>query len=148
MGEDTQRDAFTDRRGLRVMGLEECLERLRTVQLARVAWVRHGEAEVLPVMLGVEGTTLVFRTTWGSKFELAASRSPVTVEADDVDLEAGHGWSVVVKGTAAVEYDGDAVDRLEALQVPYWVHDGAETFWVRVTPEEVSGREITAELPR
>ena len=141
MGEDV----FTDRRGLRVLGLEECLERLSTVRLARVAFARHGGVEVLPVMVGVDGATLVFRTTWGTKFEAAAARNPVTVEADHVDLGSGHGWSVVAKGTAAVEYDPAAIARLEALDVPYWVRDGAEVFWVRVSPEEVSGREITAE---
>lgn len=133
---------FTDRRGLRVLTLDECLDRLRSITVARLAFVRHGEAEVLPVMVGVDGATLVFRTTWGSKFEAAAARHPVTIEADHVDFATETGWSVIVKGTAAVEYDATVLARLESLGVPYWMRDATETFWVRVSPDEVSGREV------
>lgn len=135
-------ELFTDRRGLRVLTLDECLDRLRTTTVARLGFVRHGEAEVLPVVIGVDGATLVFRTTWGSKFEAAAARRPITIEADQVDPDRGTGWSVVVKGTAAVEYDACVIARLEALAVPYWMRDASETFWVRVSPDEISGREV------
>jgi hypothetical protein len=43
---------------------------------------------------------------------------------------------------AAVEYDEAAIARYELLGIERWVRDDSETFWVRVTPETVTGREL------
>ena len=133
-------DMGTDRRGLRVLDMEDCLARLSRAKVARIAFVHNGEAEVLPVAIGLDGSTVVFRTTWGSKLEAAVLQAPVTVEVDEFDGH-GAGWSVLLKGTAAMEYDQVRTRHWEHL-VPAWLHDEAETFWVTVTPEEISGREI------
>jgi nitroimidazol reductase NimA-like FMN-containing flavoprotein (pyridoxamine 5'-phosphate oxidase superfamily) len=135
----------TDRRGLRVMGLDECLERLGSAVIGRVAFVHDGEPVVLPVTFGLDGATVVFRTSWGAKLQAAGQVGPVVLEADEVDRDEGTGWSVVVKGTAAVEYEAGPTERWEQLGVPYWLDPADETFWVRITAEEVSGREL---LPR
>jgi nitroimidazol reductase NimA-like FMN-containing flavoprotein (pyridoxamine 5'-phosphate oxidase superfamily) len=135
-------DIATDHRGMRVLGLEECLQRLGRARVARVAFVANGEAEVLPVAIGLDGSTVVFRTTWGAKLEAAMVRAPVTVEVDDFD-GSGEGWSVVVKGTASMEYDRLRTEHWESL-VPRWLSDEGETFWVAVSPEEISGRELVS----
>ncbi len=132
----------TDRRGLRVLPFDECLLLLRRAGVGRVAFVHDGEPEVLPVTFGMDGTAPVFRTSWGSKFDGAASGGLVALETDWVDEPGGRAGSVVVKGTAAVDYDEDAIARYEALGVPIWVPAGSEMFWVRVQPESVTGREL------
>jgi uncharacterized protein len=133
----------TDRRGLRVLSYDECLLLLRRAPVGRLGFVHHGEPEILPVTFGMDGAAPVFRTTWGSKLDAAAGGGLVTLEADSLDLALGRAWSVVVKGTAAVEYGDAGIARLEALAVPAWLRDDSETFWVRVRPESVSGRELT-----
>jgi uncharacterized protein len=133
----------TDRRGMRVLTLDECVPLLRHVLIGRIGFLHHGEPEVLPVTFGMDGACPVFRTTWGSKLDVASGGGLVALEADEVDAARGRAWSVVVKGTALVDYDDKAIHRYEALDIPSWLRDGSETFWVRITPESVSGRELS-----
>jgi nitroimidazol reductase NimA-like FMN-containing flavoprotein (pyridoxamine 5'-phosphate oxidase superfamily) len=141
-------DVAKDRRGLRVLGLDDCLDRLRTAVVARLAFIHDGEPVVLPVTFGLDGTTVLFRTSWGSKLQAAGDNNAVAVEVDEIDQEKGRGWSVLVKGTAAIEYDTERAERWDReLDIPYWLPDGpgsVDTFWVRVTAEEISGRELVA----
>ena len=129
-----------DHRGLGVLGLEDCLTLLRRATVGRLAFVHNGEPEVLPVTFGVDGTAPVFRTTWGSKLDVVARGCVVAFEADALDATEGVAWSVQVKGTADIVYDDAAIARCEALEVPIWVQEPSEQFWVRVVPTSVSGR--------
>jgi nitroimidazol reductase NimA-like FMN-containing flavoprotein (pyridoxamine 5'-phosphate oxidase superfamily) len=133
----------TDRRGLRVLSYDECLLLLRRTTVGRLGFVHHGEPEILPVTFGMDAASPVLRATWGSKLDAAAGGGLVALEADSLDPALGRAWSVVVKGTASVEYADADIVRLESLGVPVWVRDGSETFWVRVRPESVTGRELT-----
>ena len=131
-----------DRRGLRVLGLDECLHLLGRAPMGRLAMVRNGEPIVLPVNHGVDDMSVVFRTTWGSKLVAAQQQSLVAFEADDADEERRGGWSVLVTGRASIVSDPDEVERLERLGVPMWLGVDEDTLWVRITPNEISGRAI------
>ncbi len=91
----------TDRRGLRVLSMDECLLLLRQASVGRLGFVHRGEPEVLPVNFGMDGASPVFRSTWGSKLDTASVGGLVALEADDVNLPSRYAWSVVVKGQAA-----------------------------------------------
>jgi len=131
-----------DRRGLHVLGLDECLDLLRHAPMGRVAMVRNGEPIVLPVNHGVDEMTVVFRTTWGSKLIAAQQQSLVAFEADDADEGRRGGWSVLVTGRASIVSDPDEVERLDRLDVQTWLGVDEDTLWVRITPNEISGRAI------
>jgi uncharacterized protein len=132
----------TDHRGLRVLGLDECMRRLRATPLGRLAFVQDGEPVVLPVNHGVDGLDVVFRTTWGSKLQVAEEAGIVAFEVDGFDADRDAGWSVLVKGTASVVYESADTDRVDQLDIRSWPgHE--ETFWVRLRPFEVTGRELT-----
>lgn len=135
-------NVFTDHRNLRMLSFDECLERLAGSVVGRLAFIDHGEPVVLPIAFGLDGSTVVFRTSWGSKLQMATSDGPVAVEVDEFDPVRGTGWSVLVKGTAAVEYAAELTRRWDKLEVPYWLDTSVESFWVRVTAEEISGREV------
>ena len=132
----------TDRRGLRVLSMEECLLLLRGAAMGRLGFVHRGEPEVLPINFRMDGASPVFRSSWGNKLDTASVGGLVALEADDVDLHTRRAWSVVVKGQAVMEYSDTAIARYEALGVPAWLRDDAETIWVRVLPESVTGREL------
>jgi len=132
----------TDRRGLRVLSMDECLLLLRAAGMGRLGFVHHGEPEVLPINFGMDGASPVFRSTWGSKLDMASVGGLVALEADDVNLHTRRAWSVVVKGPAVIEYGDEEIARYETLGVPSWLRDDTETFWVRVLPESVTGREL------
>lgn len=135
-------DLPVDHRGLRVLGLAECLSLLRHAPLGRVALVRNGEPIVIPVNHGVDRMNVVFRTTWGSKLVAAQQESLVAFEVDHADEERRGGWSVLVTGRASIVSDAEEVDRLERLGVPAWTDVDEDTLWVRITPNEISGRAI------
>jgi CBS domain-containing protein/nitroimidazol reductase NimA-like FMN-containing flavoprotein (pyridoxamine 5'-phosphate oxidase superfamily) len=132
----------TDHRGLRVLGLDECLLRLRHASMGRLAFVRDGEPLMLPVNHGMDDLAVVFRTTWGSKLMRAQEQGPVAFEVDGIDEIRQTGWSVLVTGPATVVYESDDIARLEALGVRSWAGLSEDIHWVRILAEEISGREI------
>jgi uncharacterized protein len=133
---------MTDRRGLRALGFDACMERLRGAPVGRLAFVHDGESVILPVNHAVDGVSVVFRTQHGSKLEVAAAAGNVAYEVDGYDPATQTGWSVVLKGTAEVVYDDDETARCEALGLRSWADVEGRGTWVRVRPVEVSGRDF------
>ena len=131
-----------DHRGLRVLTLEECLQHLREAPVGRVAFLHEGDPVILPVTHAVDGLDVVFRSTWGSKLEHARHSAGVAFEVDGVDVVARTGWSVLVRGVAVVEYDPEALERLDAMALATWAPPDDTSFWIRVRAEAVTGRAI------
>jgi hypothetical protein len=139
LGETTEP---TDHRGLRVLGFDECLERLRSAKVGRLAFVDTGEPVIFPVNHAVDGVDVVFRTSWGSKLEVAETTGVVAFEVDGYDIEGERGWSVVVKGSAQLVYESVDTDRYDQLGLRSWADIKGLGFWVRIRPVEISGREV------
>jgi len=135
----------TDHRGLRVLGLEECLERLRTTPVGRLAFMNEGEPVVFPVNHAVDGVDVVFRTSWGSKLQVAETAGTVAYEVDGYDSPSEGGWSVVVKGTAQLVYESVDTDRYDQLGLRSWADIEGLGFWVRIRPIEITGREVISQ---
>jgi len=131
-----------DRRGLRVLSMDECVARLARTPMGRVAFVSAGESVILPVNHGVDGSCVVFRTTEGSKMDVAVDTGNVAYEVDGYDASTETGWSVVVKGTAELVYDDAETSRFDALGLRSWADPERPGQWVRIRPEEISGREL------
>jgi nitroimidazol reductase NimA-like FMN-containing flavoprotein (pyridoxamine 5'-phosphate oxidase superfamily) len=138
---DQPRSVATDRRGLRVLDVDTCLTRLGSSRLGRVAFVRDGGPMILPVNHAMDGMTIVFRTTWGSKLLVAESAKPVAFEVDGFDRLRGCGWSVLATGTAARVYHDADIARYEALRVDSWAPPAADVAWIAIRPDEITGRE-------
>lgn len=136
-------DAPVDHTGLRVMGLDECLDLAASVPVGRIAFVVDGEVTVLPVSHTVDGVDVCFRTSGGSKLEAAVGHDRVAFEVDRWDAESRTGWSVLAQGTAVLVTDEQDVRRLELQAGRPWVHpaDGAPQ-WVRVRTQQISGRAV------
>lgn len=147
-GETGNLKAPTDHRGLRVMGFEECQERLQATPVGRVAMVHAGEPVVFPVNHAMDGPNVVFRTLWGSKLRTAEDAGTVAFEVDGYDTVTEAGWSVIVKGTAEVVYEDDVTDRYDRLRLRSWADPAEAGFWVRIRPVEVTGREVLPPAPR
>lgn len=132
-----------DHRGLVVLTLDDCLTRLRSVPVGRLAFVHDGAPVVLPVNHSVDGTTIVFRTTWGSKLEVARSAGAAAFEVDGFDRATRTGWSVLARGTVSAVYDWHDIERYEALVPPAWVGVDLDPVWVALRADEITGREIS-----
>lgn len=132
----------TDRRGLAVLGFEECLRRLSRTRVGRVTYVSAGELVMLPINHAVDGASVVFRTSHGEKLQVASEAGHVAFEVDSFDEAAETGWSVLVKGTAERVYDPAITDRLDAMGLRSWADPAGQGQWVRIRPTEITGREL------
>ena len=135
-------DGPTDRRGLRVLDLEECLARAAHHEIGRAAFASDGEITILPVTYLIDGTGVSFLTTWGSKLQVAADGGRMAFEVDETDPATRTGWSVLFQGSASIVEDPARISRLDARLPGLWVPAGTRTFWVHLRPDSVSGREI------
>jgi uncharacterized protein len=89
----------------------------------------------------VDEETILFRTDPGTKWR-GLSRSPaVCFEADGLNAVDRTGWSVLVKGRAHDVSEGEELQRLSTLPLQLW-ELGPKLHWVRIVPEEITGRRI------
>lgn len=135
-------DANLDWSGLVVMGLDECLDRLREEPVGRLGLVDHGEPVILPVNYALDGRSIVFRTAHGSKLAAAIMQAPVCFEVDGWDTMDHTGWSVLVKGIADEVLDDGEIARLSELPTRPWSHPDLRVNWVRIMSEEITGRRV------
>lgn len=133
-----------DHRGLRVLSFDECLHRLTATPVGRLAFRDNdGELLVLPVNHVGYRAAIAFRTTWGSKLAAAVmDQQPLAFQVDHYDATEGMGWSVLVQGTATTVQDVGICAELEDLLGVPWTGPAEEAFWVRIRPDEVTGREL------
>lgn len=136
-----------DRRGLGILDRAECLRRLAAVPVGRIGFLRDGQVTVLPVNHVVHGEDITFRTTWGSKLQTAANGDQVAFEVDNFHLGSETGWSVLVRGTTSIVEDPGVREELERQALASWLPPSANTFWIRVRADDVSGREILPQEP-
>ena len=132
----------TDHTGLRVMGLDESLERIAATPIGRFAFPLDGEISVLPVTHTLDGVDVCFRTRGDAKIDAAVDKARVAYEVDAWEAETRTGWSVLVQGTAALVTEPDEVRRLELTGRPSWVDLTEGYQWIRVRTQAISGRAL------
>ena len=140
--DDGDAAAATDRQGLEILDSEACWRLLEETPIGRVAFVDAGEPSVLPVSHLVVDHTVVFRTRAGAKLTAALLAKPVAFEVDRWDEATRTGWSVLVKGVAGAVSEADELARLEALPLEPWADAVLRLAWVRIRPDEITGRRI------
>ena len=124
-----------------VLPTSACWSLLRSAEVGRLGILVDGRPDVLPVNHVVDHGTLVFRTAPGTKLA-AASGHAVAFEVDGYDSGTGQAWSVVVHGRAEeVRRLHDLVDTAGLPLFPW--HTAPKHTFVRIVPDEVSGRRFT-----
>lgn len=139
--EDEMTTHPTDHAGLEILSFDRCLQLLATVPVGRVSFFADGEIVVLPVNFVMDGQAPVFRTARGSKLSAAEGQNVVAFEADEYDRAARTGWSVLVNGRAHAVYEDGEIERLTRLGVSPWVSADDRSFWIRIQPSSISGRQ-------
>lgn len=107
---------------------------------ARVAWTGSTGPVVIPVNYVVHEESLWIRTSAYSAMAEQVDESLIAVEMDDVDPETHGGWSVLLRGRAAVLYHEDRVPE-EVRNLHTWA-GGARPLWVHLAPDHVTGRRL------
>lgn len=133
--------AVDPRTGLVEMTEPECVERLASTRMGRLAVVVGTAPDIFPVQYALHDGEIVIRTEAGSKLAAATLMPEVAFEIDEEDHEGQAGWSVVVHGHGREPTDLDEVVRLDELELEPWV-DAPKTRWLVVTPTRVTGRRI------
>lgn len=119
---------------------DECLELVRSQAVGRIAVARpDGRGPlVVPVNFVLDGDAIVFRSGLGAK--LAALLGPASFEVDHVDDVSHTGWSVLFTGRAFQATPWE----VGHVHVEPWV-SGPKRHWVRLVPDEITGRRIVLE---
>jgi nitroimidazol reductase NimA-like FMN-containing flavoprotein (pyridoxamine 5'-phosphate oxidase superfamily) len=129
-----------------ILDRDECMRLLATQQVGRLAVVAGHYPLVVPVNFALDRGIIVFRSNLGVKLD-AAQHQNVAFQVDEIDVARRSGWSVLVTGMAEVVTDRhapDLVERSKALPIEPF-DEGVKDQWVRIIPNEVSGRHITPE---
>lgn len=135
-------DRPTDHAGLQVLTPEECDARLEETEIGRVAFVSEGDVVILPVNYRFVNGTVVFQTADGSKLDMATDRKTVAFEIDGFAPQQQTGWSVLVKGTAEYVMDEELEAEFRSLGLRPWAPYTTTRRWVRILPDEITGRKI------
>ncbi|MEU9558662.1 pyridoxamine 5'-phosphate oxidase family protein [Streptomyces fumanus] len=128
--------------GFRELNRQESLRRLARAAVGRIVHTRDALPAVLPVnfLLAEDGAVLL-RTSASSELVRAVDGAVVAFEADEVDVAAQSGWSVVVTGPASVVTDPDEHAHLVRTGPRSWVPWPVEVF-LRIEADLVTGREL------
>jgi uncharacterized protein len=123
------------------LGPDECWRLLASTPVGRIGVLVDSAPEIYPVNHLVDGRSIVFRTSPGSKLR-GLDRSPsVCFQVDGIDPDTHTGWSVLVKGRATPLRNADEMGKVADLRLPYWTV-GAKAHWVRIVAHQVTGRRI------
>ena len=120
---------------------DECFRLLSAQHLGRLALADDHGPIALPVNYVLDQHTVLFRTDEGTKLDAAARGARVAFEIDGVDEATRTGWSVLVRGEAALVTDQAELARVRALPLYPWA-PGAKSHYIRILPSLLTGRRI------
>lgn len=116
----------------------ECRQVLADHSVGRIGWVASAGLTVLPVVYGLIGDDIVFRTSAHTQLAELNEPTEVAFEVDDLDFGTRVGWSIVVRGMSA-PYTGDTLPDIPAAWAP-----GERPLFLRIRPTTYSGRAVAA----
>ena len=116
---------------------DECRELLGVGRFARIAFLRDGRLELLPVNYSYADGVVLLRTTPESGLAGVVGAEFV-LEADHHDDTYQTGWSVTVRGTASLATQ-EQVETFGARLPNSWA-GGPGPVHIAITADELSGR--------
>ncbi|MGH1565165.1 pyridoxamine 5'-phosphate oxidase family protein [Mumia sp. DW29H23] len=124
-----------------VLSEAECWSLLDTQTVGRIAFVRDGHVELLPLNYRVSNGGIVIRTSLSSPLAaLCDGVDEVAFEADYHDDLYQRGWSVVITGRGRTA-EPDDVRPEDLRRLNAWAH-GERPLLARIDPVSVTGRRV------
>lgn len=123
---------------------EECQQRLAAHHAGRVAWEAGDGPMLLPVSYEMHLGKVSFRTSPYGVLSRLVEPTNVAFEIDEIDMAAGTGWSVLVRGRAQAVTSTYALTSLWKLEgiVPWAT--GTRNLFISIETRSVSGRQVKA----
>jgi nitroimidazol reductase NimA-like FMN-containing flavoprotein (pyridoxamine 5'-phosphate oxidase superfamily) len=128
---------MSDESPITVLTEDDSWDLLSSVTLGRLVTSVDGQPDVFPVNFVVVRRQIIIRTAAGGKLIEIGLNDRVAFEADEHGL--AHGWSVVVKGTAAALVTAADIAAADRAQVLPWTAT-VKQHYLRVTAAEITGR--------
>jgi uncharacterized protein len=128
---------------LEVLDQQECLRLLRSVPLGRLVFTEAGLPAVRLVNFFIDGDTLVFLSTAGDKLRAAQRGDVVAFEADNVDIDLHHGWTVTAIGRLSVVPADEHAEVHRRLPLHSWAGP-TDAHLIRLGLEKLTGRRLPA----
>lgn len=125
---------------LRTLTRQECMRLLGSVPLGRIVFTLGALPAIRPVNHALVDDDIIIRSHAGSGITNAGARRGgvvVAYEADEIDIVAHTGWSVVATGLAELVREPGEVERYLAALEP-WVDQPMDSV-IRIRPELVTG---------
>ncbi|HET9172231.1 MAG TPA: pyridoxamine 5'-phosphate oxidase family protein [Actinospica sp.] len=122
----------------------EAVALLSTQEIGRLVYSRRALPAVTPVNFTLRDGAIWIWTASASSMWQAVRGAVVAFEADEIDVEARIGWSVVVLGVAEWIRDPREIERALAEGPEPWVM-GRKEHLLRIPLTDVSGRRILPE---
>lgn len=129
--------------GLEILAERLCLDLLAGEQVGRIAVSVSALPAIFPVNYRVVDGDVLFLTGDGLKANAAIAGNVVCFEVDHIEPERRAGWSVLIVGQARI-VPAEERDAMGDLGLSPWA-GGAKAHLVRIHPEFISGRRITAD---
>lgn len=121
---------------------DDCRALLRTQEVGRVAWASATAGLlVLPVNYVVQGDLVVFRSSPDSELAELAEGREVAFQIDDVDVETGNAWSVLVRGVSGRPQAGPEAEASPGRSPQPWA-PGERDLYLSIRVDEISGRVV------
>jgi uncharacterized protein len=124
------------------LAFDECLDRLRSGVVGRVAMSTPGGPHIIPLTYVVVGESVVVATSPYSVLGTYGRGATVAFEVDQLDEATRTGWSVVVRGRVEAVTDRDQVARLDREWRPQLWADGSRSLFLRILITEMTGRAL------
>ncbi len=134
-----------DRNQMEVLSRSQCLDLLTRAEYGRIAISIGALPVVLPISYSLLGEDVVFRTGTGSKLRAAINNSVVAFEVDEVDIEQGAAWSVLVTGMADEITSPQEIEKAAALPLRLWIST-EPSFLIKIRSDIVTGRRFVGTL--
>jgi nitroimidazol reductase NimA-like FMN-containing flavoprotein (pyridoxamine 5'-phosphate oxidase superfamily) len=122
---------------------DECLARLETTTVGRIAFVDGNGQQLVPVNFALMDRAVYLRTLPGGFLSILARGH------DDVAFEIDHhdvfrvGWNVTVRGTAGEVEDRATINRVLANhRLSPWA-GGIRPLVIKLTPRSIAGRRVS-----
>jgi nitroimidazol reductase NimA-like FMN-containing flavoprotein (pyridoxamine 5'-phosphate oxidase superfamily) len=131
----------SQRQELEVLGRQQCLALLETVQVGRLIFTEDALPAVQPVNFRLCGDDVVIRVAGGTKLAAAERNFVVAFQADELDPDLRTGWSVTVVGHAQRITEVDKLVEVSGTFLQPWV-DGRRDHFIRIRTERVTGRRL------
>jgi nitroimidazol reductase NimA-like FMN-containing flavoprotein (pyridoxamine 5'-phosphate oxidase superfamily) len=120
---------------------EECLARLRSHSVGRIAFCVDGGPQIYPVNFVMADGAIVFRTSPYGPMADQSHHGEVAFEVDELDRELREGWSVLAVGPAETLEADETLEMTSLRLLEPWAA-GSRSLFVRIRPHQLTGRQF------